>query len=166
MIKIHAESITIVDVKKLKPRPYNRKSHPAAQIEKLVDLYKLQGFRNPIIVSNQSGQVVCGTGRLLAAKKAGLKEIPVIYQDYDSPELEYAHHVADNALPLWGEIDLSGINRDIIDLGPELNIECLALKGFVVEPAEKERVEFEVSKNKKETFCPECGCIFNEKFTK
>jgi DNA modification methylase len=128
---------TFVKVKDLKPRENNRNRHPKEQIDRLSEIIKYQGFRRPIIVSNLSGQVVCGHGRLEAAKKLGIKEVPVIYQDYIDEAQEYADHVADNALQGWSELDLSGINADLGDLGPDLDIDMLGIKDFVLEPADK-----------------------------
>lgn len=133
MIKLHAGEIKLVDVKTLKPRPGNRNNHPEEQLKRLADVYKYQGFRNPLIISNQSGNIVCGTGRFLAAKKAGLEKVPVIYQDYESEEQEYAHHVADNGLSLWSELDLAGINADLPDLGPDFDINMLGINNFTLD---------------------------------
>lgn len=126
-----------VKIKDLKPRPNNRNKHPAEQIDRLVKIIKYQGFRRPIIVSNLSGYIVCGHGRLEAAKIAGMEEVPVIYQNYESEEQEYADHVADNSLQHWAELDLSGINSDIGDIGPDFDLDLLGIKDFVLEPAEK-----------------------------
>jgi DNA modification methylase len=146
-IQLHTGSIVLVDIKELKPRDGNRNSHPKEQLDRMIKLYKTQGFRNPITVSNQSGQIVCGTGRYLAAKKAKLKKVPVIYQDYETPELEYAHHVADNAVGLWSELDFSGINEDIGDLGPDFDLELLGLKDFTIDVADKDLGDEEETPN-------------------
>lgn len=139
-MKIQANEIKIVSVKDLKLKKGNRNKHPKDQLEMLAKHFAYQGFRNPLIVSNQSGEVVCGNGRLMAAKKAGLKELPVIYQDFETPEMEYSYHVADNGLGLWSELDFSGINADIGDLGPDFDIDMLGLKNFSIDVADKEEL--------------------------
>lgn len=158
-------AIHMVPVGDLKPRPNNRNSHPEDQIDRLVKIIKTTGFRRPITVSVRSGWVVCGHGRLMAAKKAGLSEVPVIYQDYPSDELEYADHVADNALQGWSELDLSGINADIGDLGPDLDIEMLGIKSFSLSPEFNPGLEEDQGKldEKKPmvTQCPNCGECFD-----
>lgn len=136
-MEIRSKEISIVPVGQLKMKTNNRNKHPDSQIDALAKHFAYQGFRNPLIVSNQSGEIVCGNGRFLAARKAGLKELPVIFQDFDNPDQEYAYHVADNGLSLWSELDLSGINQDMLDLGPDFDIDLLGIKDFVVEPAEK-----------------------------
>jgi hypothetical protein len=158
-IKLHEGKIEIVDVDKLKPRPNNRNHHPQEQIERIANIYKYQGFRNPIIVSNQSGNIVCGTGRYLAAIRAGLKKVPVIYQDYESEDQEYAHHVADNGLSIWSELDLSAINDDIKDLdGSTFDIDWLGIRDFAMDIAEKEfDPDSDSEIDEKHKTCPHCG---------
>lgn len=152
-IKIQATEIKIVPIKDLTLKKGNRNSHPQEQIERIAKLYEYQGFRNPITVSNQSGEVVCGNGRVLAAIRAGLKEVPVIYQDFDNQDQEYAHHVADNAVSLFAELDLSGINSDLGSLGPEFDLDFLGIEDFKLDMSEKdiEKIEKEVK------VCPHCN---------
>lgn len=159
-IKLHQGEIKIVQVKDLKPRQGNRNHHPQEQLDRLAEVYKYQGFRNPIIVSNQSGQIVCGTGRFLAAKRAGLKEVPVIYQDYESTEQEYAHHVADNGLSVWSELDFAGINEDIEMLGPDFDLDFLGIKNFTLDlddDFDRDADEEKEDDEKSEKRCPHCG---------
>ncbi|NDD53270.1 site-specific DNA-methyltransferase [bacterium] len=64
--------------------------------------------------------------------------MPVVYQDFDSEEAEYAFIQADNAIALWAELDLSGINADIADLGPDFDIDLLGIKNFEIDVADKD----------------------------
>ena len=126
----------LVDLDELIAHPKNRNKHPDDQIKRLAEILKYQGWRYPVKVSNRSERVTSGHGRILAAKLAGWKQVPVNYQDYDSDEQEYADVQADNAIASWAELDLSGINSDIGDLGPDFDIDLLGIKDFVLEPAE------------------------------
>lgn len=136
-MKIECAYDKLVPLSELRQHPKNRNKHPANQIERLAKVLKYQGWRKPITVSNRSGFITAGHGRLEAALKNGWKEVPVDYQDYESEEQEYADLTADNALASWAELDLSGINLDIGDLGPDFDIELLGLQEFTVEPADK-----------------------------
>lgn len=127
----------MVPLRDLKSHPKNRNKHPDDQIARLADIIKYQGIRHPIKVSNRSGYITAGHGRMAAAKLLKLKEFPVDYQDYDSDEQEYADVQSDNAIALWAELDLSGINSDVTELGPDFDINLLGVKDFVLEPAEK-----------------------------
>lgn len=159
---IRSKDIRIVSVKELKQNPNNRNHHPQTQIERLAKVIKYQGFRNPIVVSNQSGFIVAGHGRFLAAIRAGLKEVPVIYQDFENAEQEYAYGVSDNAVSLWAELDFTGINNDLQDLGPEFDIDMLGIKDFALDISDKEfdpDVDDEESSefDKEVKTCPHCG---------
>jgi len=130
---IHCLYDVLVAIDDLKPHPKNRNSHPNEQIERLAEILKYQGFRYPIKVSKLSGFIVSGHGRLLAAKKLGLEKVPVSYQEYTDEAQEYADLQADNAIALWSELDLSAINTDIGDLGPDFNIDLLGIKNFKID---------------------------------
>lgn len=136
-MKIHCLYDKMVQVGLLTPHPKNRNRHPDEQLKRLADILKYQGWRYPIKVSKLSGFITSGHGRLEAARLLGLKEVPVNFQDYESEEQEYADLTADNAIALWAEIDLAGINADLPDLGPDFNIDMLGLKDFILEPADK-----------------------------
>jgi DNA modification methylase len=136
-MKIHCSYDRLVPIHELKPHPKNRNTHPDDQIERLAKILDYQGWRYPIKVSNQSGFITSGHGRLLAAKVLGLSEVPVNFQDYEDETQETADLTSDNAIALWAELDFSGINADIPDLGPDFDIDLLGLKDFVLEPIEK-----------------------------
>ena len=65
------------------------------------------------------------------AERAGLTHYPVDYQDYASPELEYADLTADNAVAAWADLDLSSINLEVPELGPEFDIDLLEFQNYL-----------------------------------
>jgi hypothetical protein len=142
------------DPKSLKNHPKNRNKHPQDQIDRLAELYQYHGIRHPIIISNLTGFIVAGHGRKLAAIRAGITEYPVVYQDFDNEDAEYAFIQSDNAIAAWSELDLAGINLDLGDLGPDFNIDMLGLKDFEIEPADKESKPVAPPKI---INCPNCG---------
>lgn len=119
-------------------------SHSKEQIARLEKLIEFQGFRNPIIVSNRTGFVVAGHGRIEAARNMGMSLVPVMYQDFDSEAQEYAYMVSDNAIASWSELDLSAVNTEMLDLGPDFDIDMLGVKDFTIEPIEKFEMEDEL----------------------
>lgn len=127
----------LMSVRDLKPHPKNRNDHPKDQIERLAKILEYQGWRYPIKVSKQSGYITSGHGRLEAAVHNNWKEVPVNFQDYDSDEQEYADVQADNAIASWAELDLSAVNSDLGDIGPDFDLDLLGIKDFVLEPADK-----------------------------
>lgn len=137
MTTIQSKDIKIVDIDSLVFNPKNNNHHPKEQIERLAKLIQFQGFRNPVVVSNRTGFVVAGHGRVMAARQIGLKEVPVMYQDFDNEAQEYAYLTSDNAIASWAELDLSAVNTEMLDLGPDFDIDLLGIKDFVIEPIEK-----------------------------
>ncbi len=133
---VRTKDIQMVAVAKLVPNPKNPNIHSPEQVERIAETIEFQGWRRPITVSNQSGFMTVGHGRLAAAKLRGWNEVPVSYQDYENPAAEYADMVADNALAEWAELDMARINTDIIELGPDFNIDLLGIKDFVLDPSE------------------------------
>lgn len=159
-IEIDPKKLVLLPIDKLSPNPKNRNKHSKEQIDRLCDIIKYQGFRQPIIVSNRTGFIAAGHGRLLAAQKLGMTQVPVLYQDFESEEQEYAFHVSDNSIASWAELDLAGINADIGDLGPDFDLELLGIKDFTVDVADKEVEinEKELDENiETNQECPSCG---------
>ena len=97
-VAVYCAHDKIVDTDSLVGNPRNPNKHPKEQITALAKIIKRQGWRHPIVVSNRSGFVVKGHGRLLAAKEIGAKQVPVDFQDYESEASEYADLMADNKI--------------------------------------------------------------------
>jgi len=98
MNKIDCAYDKLIDVNQLQPNPNNPNSHPDKQIKLLAKIINYQGQRSPIVVSNRSGFIIKGHGRLDAIKKLGWPEAAVNYQDYENEAMEYADMVADNKI--------------------------------------------------------------------
>ena len=124
----HCDDIRMVDVDQLIEHPRNPNQHPDSQITALAKILQHQGFRAPIVVSNLSGFILAGHGRLAAAKKAGFSEVPVSYQDFATEADEWAHMIADNRMSERAEID----KIELGDLIRELDMQefDLSLTGF------------------------------------
>jgi hypothetical protein len=162
-MQVHCLYDELAKIDQLKPHPKNRNTHPPDQIDRLAEILRYQGFRYPIKISKQSGFITAGHGRVEAARLNGWAEVPVNFQDYSSDEQEYADVQADNAISAWAVLDLSGINADLADLGPDFDIDFLGIKDFVLDLAEKEIIEDEPepAKNPVVVQCPNCGECFN-----
>lgn len=163
-MKIHCSYDEIVKVTDLKPHPKNRNKHPDDQITRLAKILKYQGIRKPITISRQSGYITAGHGRLAAALKNKWTEFPVDYQDYDDDEQEYADVQSDNAIASWAELDLSEINTDIGELGPDFDIDLLGLKDFNLdfEPGSEDDQGKLDEKQMIYVECPNCGEEFEK----
>lgn len=142
-MKINCAYDELVELSKLVPNPKNNNKHPKEQIERLAKIIDFQGQRSPVVVSNRSGFIVKGHGRLEAIKKLGWDKCAVDYQDYESEAQEYADMIADNQIATWAEFD----TQMVLDELPELDIDTDML-GMVeipeIETEESEVVEDEV----------------------
>ncbi len=136
-VKQRAQHIELVPLDKIILNPKNRNKHAVEQINRLAEIIRYQGFREPGTISNLSGHLCAGEGRYLAAKQLKLTHMPCIYQDFDNEEQEYAYGISTNAIASWAELELSSINVDVVDLGPDFEIDLLGIKDFVLEPADK-----------------------------
>lgn len=113
-IPVYCAHDKIVETDSLIGNPKNPNKHPDGQIEALAKIIKYQGWRHPIVVSNRSGFVVKGHGRLMAAKELKVEFVPVDYQDYESEASEYADLMADNKIQEFSELDMK-MSADILN---------------------------------------------------
>src|ERR1017187_10012128 len=100
-----AQRIEHWPLEKLIPYARNPRTHSDAQIAQIAASIAAFGFNNPILVDTHAG-IIAGHGRLLAARKLGLTEVPVIVLDHLSEAQKRAYVIADNQLALnagWDE---------------------------------------------------------------
>jgi hypothetical protein len=135
-MEIKATSIVMVPINKIIPNDKNNNIQTEEQKRYARKIFDYQGFRAPLLISNRTGKLVAGHLRLEIAKEKGVKELPCMFQDFDSEEQEYTHLTADNALAAQSSLDFGQINTDILEFGP-FDIELLGIKDFVIEPIEK-----------------------------
>jgi len=130
-LKIHCAHDALVDPATLRPNPVNPNQHSAHQIQLLAAIIQEQGWRAPITVSNRSGLIVRGHGRLEAALLMSAEVVPVDYQDYESEAEELADLLADNRLSELAELDEDDLKRvieSIRESDPAFDVE---LTGFM-----------------------------------
>ena len=130
-IAVHCAHDEIVDVDGLVPNPRNPNRHSDEQIRLLAKIIKHQGWRAPITVSNRSGFIVRGHGRLAAAKLLAAACVPIDRQDYASEAEEWADLVAGNRLSELNEMDPISLK----ELLQELDSGMLAALGADMELA-------------------------------
>lgn len=137
------------------PYANNSRVHSDEQVNQIAASIKEFGFLNPIIVDGDNG-IIAGHGRVMAANKLGIKELPCVDASHLSEAQKKAYIIADNKLALNSEWDndllrveleglqeldfdlsLTGFNED--ELGDLLNVELLPeyeedADGEVIEP--------------------------------
>ncbi len=112
-----------IEIEKLIPYARNSRIHSDEQVAQIAASIKEFGWTNPILVDGEAG-IIAGHGRLAAARKLGLKKIPVIELSHLSPTQKKALIIADNKLALN-----AGWDNDLLSL----EIEELNLEGFDIE---------------------------------
>ena len=127
-IKIYCSYTELVDIEAVIENPRNPNKHPEKQIKMLAKIIKNQGWRSPIIISNRSGFVVKGHGRLKSAILLGLEKVPIDRQDYANEAEEYADLIADNRISEFSELDNDTLGDILKDL-QEFNFD-IELTGF------------------------------------
>jgi DNA modification methylase len=110
------------DVDSLIPYARNARTHSAEQVNRIAGSIKEFGFMNPVIVSEDGG-ILAGHGRVMAAQKLGLKQVPCIVESHLSETQKKAYILADNKLALdagWDEemlkVELNELREDEFDL--------------------------------------------------
>lgn len=81
------------------PYARNSRTHSDEQVAQIAASIKEWGFTNPILI-DIDGEIIAGHGRLLAAQKLGLKEVPCITAVGWSEAQKKAYVIADNKLAL------------------------------------------------------------------
>ncbi len=116
-------SVCYWPVDRLIPYGRNARTHSDQQVAEIAGSIRTFGFTNPILAS-PDGDVIAGHGRLAAARRLRLNEVPVIVLDGLS-EIERRQLVlADNRIALnagWDTEMLSLELKDLSDLGADLS---------------------------------------------
>ncbi|MCU6432646.1 site-specific DNA-methyltransferase [Undibacterium sp. Jales W-56] len=114
-------------VEALIPYARNPRTHTDEQVAKIAASIVEYGWTNPVLVDGDNG-IIAGHGRLAAARKLGLIEVPVIELAHLSPTQKRAYVISDNRLALdagWNEELLALELTELSEAGYDL-----ALTGF------------------------------------
>jgi ParB/RepB/Spo0J family partition protein len=103
--------IVYLPVKDIYPYKNNNKTH-ADNVDSIANSIECFGFQIPIVV-NKEHVVITGHGRLMAAQKLGLKEIPCIISDLDK-EAEDEFRIIDNVTQSLGKLDFASVAKEIM----------------------------------------------------
>jgi DNA modification methylase len=107
--------------------PRNPNTHPDEQIQKLVKVIEMNGWRAPIVVSKRSGFITKGHGRLQAARLAGWKKVPVEIQEYETEAAEYADMIADNKIAELAVGDDEKLKSLVLELNGQIDLAALGM---------------------------------------
>jgi ParB-like chromosome segregation protein Spo0J len=162
--------IEMLAVDRLVPYAKNAKKHDDRQVAALAGSIREFGFTSPVLIDGQDG-IIAGHGRVLAARLAGLAEIPCIRLAHLTDAQRRAYILADNRLAEtgggwdaamlaaeveaidWAELD--AFKLDDLDLVEVLK-QIEEPRGISLEDDASETGD----EKRKALFCPKCGFAF------
>lgn len=112
------------DIEALIPYARNSRTHSDAQVAQIAASIKEFGWRNPVLVDGENG-IIAGHGRVLAARKLGIANIPTIDGSDMTETQKRAFIIADNKIALnagWDEELLMLEIEDLKDLGADIGL--------------------------------------------
>lgn len=121
-----AKQIEMVSIESLIPYAKNARTHSDEQVAQIAGSIKEFGFNNPVLV-DADNSVIAGHGRLMAARKLGLTEVPVVKLQHLTESQRKAYVLADNRIALNSGWDTSMLTLELQDLKDEID---LSLLGF------------------------------------
>jgi ParB-like chromosome segregation protein Spo0J len=113
-----------IPINDLKEYENNSRTHSEEQITQIVNSIKEFGFTNPILIDNKN-LIIAGHGRLLAAKKLDLKEVPTIVLNNLSEEQKKAYIIADNQLAMNAGWDFEMLKNEIMAIADDIDLNLL-----------------------------------------
>lgn len=119
--------IEMCSVEELIPYASNSRTHSDAQVAQIAASIREFGWTNPILIDGDN-TIIAGHGRLLAARKLGLEQVPAIVLDHLTKAQQRALVIADNQLALNAGWNLDMLKAEIEDL--KLEDFDLGLLGF------------------------------------
>jgi DNA modification methylase len=111
-------------VKDLKANPRNARKHSDEQIDKIAKSLKEFRFINPVII-NKKGEIIAGHGRVMAAEKLGMEEVPTILADHLTKKQQRAYMLADNRLAELAEWDDDLLTVELTELSQDFDLDDL-----------------------------------------
>lgn len=94
-----AEKIEVIGIEKLIPYAKNSRTHSDEQVAQIAASIKEFGFNNPVLI-DKGDVIIAGHGRVMAARKCGLTEVPCIRLGHLTETQRKAYIIADNRLAL------------------------------------------------------------------
>jgi ParB-like chromosome segregation protein Spo0J len=100
---------------KLVPNARNARTHSDEQVAQLAASIEEWGWTIPVLV-DEAGGIIAGHGRVMAAHRLGIEDVPVMVAAGWSEAKKRAYMLADNKLTLNAEWDLDRLEVEIAEL--------------------------------------------------
>lgn len=116
--------IVIRRIDSLRPFAKNSRLHSKRQIDQIAASIKEFGFTIPV-ATDDTGEILAGHGRVLAATKLGMIKVPTVDISYMTPAQRRAYVIADNKLAAnatWNDALLAEELSELGLAGFDLNV--------------------------------------------
>ena len=123
----------MVSIDGLKPYENNARTHSEDQVKKIVRSIEEFGFINPVLIDGNYG-IIAGHGRVMAAKKMGMTEVPCLFVEDLTEAQKRAYIIADNKLALDAGWDEHLLHIELVEL-QEMDFD-ITLTGFELDDIE------------------------------
>ena len=115
---VEMNQIELLLVSSLIPYARNSRTHSEEQVTQIAASIREFGFTNPVLIDS-SGTIIAGHGRVMAAKKVGLSEVPCLRLQHLSQSQIRAYVIADNKLALNAGWDDEMLKAELLTLQEE-----------------------------------------------
>ena len=138
-----ANNVVKRSVASLIPYARNSRTHSEAQISQIAASIREWGWTTPVLI-DEAEMIIAGHGRVLAARKLGLKEIPVMVATGWTEAQKKAYVLADNQLALNAGWDMDLLKVEMQELeGLDFDLDLIGfdekmLAGLLNDPTEGE----------------------------
>jgi DNA modification methylase len=108
----------VASVADLIPYALNSREHSDDQVAQIAASIRAFGFTNPVLI-DEANNLIAGHGRVMAARKLGMTEVPAIVVTGMDERKRRALIIADNKLALNASWDMEALLVEVRDLGGE-----------------------------------------------
>lgn len=144
--RYEGEQVEIVPLDDLIPYDGNAKRHTNEQIDAIQESISELDFTNPVIAWHDEdgrAQIVAGHARALAARKSGMRDVPVIFMDHLSDAERRALVLADNQISMMTGFDRETLKIELEDLRDEYDAEDFGFDPLDLADMEEGRASYE-----------------------
>lgn len=164
-----ADNVERRKVADLVPYARNARTHSEAQVRQIAASIDEWGWTSPILVDDKNS-IIAGHGRLMAADKLGLKDVPVMVATGWTDAQKKAYILADNQLALNAGWDVEMLGLELKELHSDdfkldlIGFDAQELEDFMYGadfmPGSLDE-QGRLDKVGKDAKCPTCGCVFD-----
>jgi len=122
-----------ISIDDLIPYARNARTHSDAQVAQIAASIKEFGFLNPIIIDGDNG-IIAGHGRVMAARKLGMTEVPCVEAAHLTDAQKKAYILADNQLAMNAGWDNDLLKIELLDLqSQDFNLDLIGFDAAMLD---------------------------------